>query len=72
LLLPSKQLSPTCQIPARRDQRKKVLEVEAANQCVERELGRKRRGVYNHYDPELRTKIGKHAATFGNIAAAVH
>ncbi len=43
--------------------------MEAANQCVERELGRKRRGVYNHYDPELRAKIGKHAATFGNIAA---
>ena len=27
------------------------------------------RGTYNYYDPELRAKIGKYAATFGNKAA---
>ena len=48
---------------------KDALEVEAANQCVEEELGRKRRGTYNYYDPELRAKIGKYAATSGNKAA---
>lgn len=48
---------------------KDAKEVEAANQCVEKELGRKRRGKYNYYDPELRAKIGKYAATSGNKAA---
>ena len=41
---------------------KDTLEVEAANDCLEKELGRKRRGPYNNYDPEFRAKIGKYAA----------
>ena len=48
-----------------------ALEVEAANHCVEKELvGWKRRGSYNNYNPELRAKRGKYAATSGNAAAA--
>lgn len=44
--------------------------MEAAHQCVEKELGRKRRGKYNHvYNPVVHTKIGKYTATSGNVAA---
>ena len=54
--------------PSKVGTEKDGLEVEAANQRVEGELGRKRRGKYN-YDPVLRAKIGKYAATSGNVAA---
>ncbi len=46
-----------------------ALEVEAANESVERELQRKRRGAYNYYHPELRAKVGKYAAISGNKSA---
>ena len=55
--------------PSKEESDKDALEVEAANQCVEKELGRKRRGTYSYYDPELRAKTGKYAATSGNAAA---
>ena len=52
---PSKQAAkPYLPDPSKEGSEKEALKVEAADQCVERELGRKRRGVYNHYDPELR------------------
>ena len=67
---PSKQApKPYLPDPSKEGTEKDVLEVEAANQRVEGELGRKRRGKYNHYDPVLRAKIGKYAATSGNVAA---
>ena len=55
--------------PSKQESEKDAMEVEAANQCVEKEFGRKRCGKYNYYDPELRAKIGKYAATSGNKAA---
>lgn len=58
--------------PSKEGSQKDASEVEAANQCVEKEMekmGRKRRGTYNYYDPELCAKIGKYAATLGNVAA---
>ena len=67
---PSKQApKPYLPDPSKEGTEKDALEVEAANQRVEGELGRKRRGKYNHYDPVLRAKIGKYAATSGNVAA---
>ena len=63
---PSKRLTkPYVPDSSKEKLQKDALEVEAANQCVEKELGR----TYNYYDPELRAKIGKYAATSGNKAA---
>ena len=45
----------------------------AANEEVEEVLKKKRRkrGKYNHYEPELRAKIAKHACLHGNNSAVV-
>ena len=49
---------------------------ESANAAVlatmEGALQRKRRGVYNYYEPDLRAKIGRYAAENGNKAAVSH
>ena len=49
----------------------KAAEVREVNKAVLVELGKKRNrpSSYNYYDPELRAKIGKFAATSGNKAA---
>ena len=39
---------------------------------MEGALQRKRRGVYNYYEPDLRAKIGRYAAENGNKAAVSH
>ena len=48
----------------------KAAEVREVNKAVLVELGKKRNrpSSYNYYDPELRAKIGKFAATSGNKA----
>ena len=49
----------------------KVSEVREANKAVFVQLikNKKRPCSHHHYDPELRAKIGKFAATSGNKAA---
>ena len=48
----------------------KAAEVREANKAVLVQLRKKKRpSSYNYYDPELRAKIGKFAATSGNKAA---
>ena len=48
----------------------KAAKVREANKAVLVQLRKKKRpSSYNYYDPELRAKIGKFAATSGNKAA---
>ena len=47
----------------------KAAEAREANKKVLIQLGKKRPSSHHHYDPELRAKIGKFAATSGNKAA---
>ena len=41
----------------------KAAEVREANKKILIELGKKRPSSHHHYDPELRAKIGRSAAT---------
>ena len=69
LTVSAKENKPYLPDPDREEWQNKVAEDQEVNKKVLVELGKKRPSSHHRYDPELRVKIGRFAASSGSKAA---